>query len=132
MLFRAPTDDPAYNQNFYDPAYSHGFTTDLPSDAVLAEAIELYRKRKGLHLVYRCFASAWLKSRQPNFRFWGSLGVRHQLAAAGFQVTCYEVAPRRRKYAKVNLGVDVVSDMEGTVQSPTHRDGTTASFLHTC
>jgi len=37
MLFRAPTDDPAYNQNFYDPAYSHGFTTDLPSDAVLAE-----------------------------------------------------------------------------------------------
>src|SRR5262249_21666811 len=41
LMFRTPTDDPANNLLFYENEYTQGFTTDLPSDAALADMKQL-------------------------------------------------------------------------------------------
>jgi cyclopropane fatty-acyl-phospholipid synthase-like methyltransferase len=45
----------------------------------------------------------------------------YQLLSAGFDVIAFEIAPRRRDYAKTRLNIEVLSDMESAVADPSHR-----------
>ena len=39
LLYRIPTDLPSHNFNFYQETYSHGFTTDCPTDESLQQLV---------------------------------------------------------------------------------------------
>jgi SAM-dependent methyltransferase len=115
MMFRTPTDDPADNQSFYENEYTQGFTTDVPSDPVLAEL-----KRSNFVGTEKCYSyyinvltQLGLKPGAKVFDYGCSWGYgSYQLAQAGFEVTSFEVAPSRRRYAHEKLGVSTVDDMD--------------------
>src|SRR5262245_57835659 len=87
MMFRTPIDDPAGNMFFYENEYTQGFTTDVPSDAVLAEL-----KRSSFVGTEKCYsyyigvlAQLGLKRGTKLFDYGCSWGYgSYQLAQAGF------------------------------------------------
>jgi 2-polyprenyl-3-methyl-5-hydroxy-6-metoxy-1,4-benzoquinol methylase len=115
LLFRTPTDDPAQNADFYEHDYVQGFTTDMPSEALLAEL-----KRTGFAGTEKDYAyyisvlsQLGLKGSDRIFDFGCSWGYgSYQLERAGFSVTSFEVARSRRRYAVERLGIKVIDDME--------------------
>jgi len=113
-MFRTPTDDPAGNLSFYENEYTQGFTTDVPSDAAL---IELKRSNfVGADTCYRYYISVLtelgLKPGTRVFDYGCSWGYgSYQLAQSGFDVTSFEVAPGRRRYAQEKLGISTVDNM---------------------
>ncbi len=114
-MFRTPTDYPKANLMFYENEYKQGYTTDLPSDAALAEM-----KRSNFAGTEMCYSyyinvlnQIGLKAGSKVFDYGGSWGYEsYQFAQAGFQVLSFEVAPSRRRYAHEKLGVDTVDDMD--------------------
>lgn len=115
LMFRTPTDDPKANLMFYENEYKHGYTTDLPSDAALAE---MRRSNfAGTEMCYSYYINVLnqigLKPGSKVFDYGCSWGYEsYQLAQTGFQVLSFEVAPSRRRYAHEKLGVDTVDDMD--------------------
>jgi 2-polyprenyl-3-methyl-5-hydroxy-6-metoxy-1,4-benzoquinol methylase len=115
MMFRTPTDDPAGNQSFYENDYTQGFTTELPSDSALTEL-----KRSNFVGTEKCYSyyisvltQLGLEQGARVFDYGCSWGYgSYQLAQAGFEVTSFEVAPSRRRYAHGKLGVSTVNDMD--------------------
>ncbi len=115
MMFRTPTDDPAANLLFYENEYTQGFTTDVPSDAALADM-----KRSNFVSTEKCYSyyisvltQLELKPGTRVFDYGCSWGYgSYQLAQAGFEVTSFDVAPSRRRYAHEKLGVSTVNDMD--------------------
>jgi SAM-dependent methyltransferase len=114
MMFRTPTDDPSANASFYEKEYMQGFTTDLPSDAMLAEM-----KRSNFALTEKSYSyyisvltQLGLKPGSRIFDYGCSWGYgSYQLAQAGFEVISFEVAPSRRRFAHEKLGVSTLEDM---------------------
>jgi 2-polyprenyl-3-methyl-5-hydroxy-6-metoxy-1,4-benzoquinol methylase len=120
LMFRTPNDDPALNSSFYESTYSQGFTTELPSDATLAHL--KHTNFAGGEKDYSNYTSVLMQlGLQPGariFDFGCSWGYgSYQFIKSGFQVTSFEVAPTRRRYAKEKLGVNVVDDMEGAASN---------------
>jgi SAM-dependent methyltransferase len=114
LMFRTPTDDPAVNGMFYENEYTQGFTTDTPSEATLAELKQ--SNFAGSEKDYSYYISVLTQlGQQPDtriFDFGCSWGYgSYQLARAGFNVTAFEVAPRRKQYAEEKLRVRMVRDM---------------------
>lgn len=120
LMFRTPTDDPSENATFYESEYAQGFTTDVPTDAALASLKQTNFADTERDYSYYIGVLRGL-GLQPGcriFDFGCSWGYgSYQLARAGFEVTSFEVAPRRRQYAKERLGVRTVDDMDETARS---------------
>jgi 2-polyprenyl-3-methyl-5-hydroxy-6-metoxy-1,4-benzoquinol methylase len=115
MLFRTPTDDPAANATFYETEYAQGFTTDLPSDEALTELkrTSFGGTEKSYSYYIGVLSALGLKPRNKVFDFGCSWGYgSYQFEQAGFEVTSFEVATTRRRYAKEKLGVSTVDDMD--------------------
>lgn len=115
LLYRTPTDDPVLNVSFYENDYAQGFTTSVPDDA--ARAIMMDRGFVGSEKDYAYYigvlAQLGVGPGRVVFDFGCSWGYgSYQLARAGYDVTAYEVAPSRRRYARDKLAVRVVDDME--------------------
>src|SRR5712692_1029772 len=115
MMCRTPTDDPAATLLFYETEYTQRFTTDVPSDAALADM-----KRSNFVSTEKCYSyyisvltQLELKPGTRVFDYGCSWGYgSYQLAQAGFEVTSFDVAPSRRRYAHEKLGVSTVNDMD--------------------
>jgi SAM-dependent methyltransferase len=115
MMFRTPTDDPSSNQHFYDNEYSQGFTTDVPSVEALArlKRSNFAGTEKDYSDYIRVLTALGLKPSAKIFDFGCSWGYgSHQLATSGFDVTSFEVASNRSRYARDNLDVRTVDDMD--------------------
>jgi len=92
-----------------------GFTINLPSDAALSEM-----KRSNFANTDKCFSyyisvllQLSLKPGSRLFDYGCSWGYgSYQFAQAGFDVSAFEVAPTRRRFAHEKLGVRTFDDME--------------------
>jgi len=124
LLFRTPTDDPTKNLSFYENEYEQGFTTDVPSDASLAEM-----KRSGFANTEKCYSyyisvltQLGLKPGSSIFDYGCSWGYgSYQLAQAGYKVVSFEVSPGRSRYASQKLDVLTVDDMDRAVSDLVNR-----------
>jgi 2-polyprenyl-3-methyl-5-hydroxy-6-metoxy-1,4-benzoquinol methylase len=126
LMFRTPTDDPANNLLFYENEYTQGFTTELPSDAALADM-----KQSNFAGTEKCYSyyigvliQLGMKPGSSIFDYGCSWGYgSYQLSRAGFEVVSFEVAPSRRRYAHEKLGVRTVDDMDrAAIDYPNHFD----------
>ncbi len=108
LMFRAPTDSEDFNEKFYNFFYKQGTSTQVPSDACLAQLLEL--DFVGSDRDYARYV-ALLKSQSivpaaKIFDFGASWGYgSYQLARAGYDVQVYEIARDRRAYAINKLGM---------------------------
>ena len=119
LLFRTPNDEPSSNASFYESTYTQGFTTDLPSDTKLAALKEsnFSGGEKDYSYYIRVLKELGVEPGAKVFDFGCSWGYgSYQFAKSGFQVTSFEIAPTRRRYAKEKLGVNAVDDMERAVE----------------
>jgi hypothetical protein len=129
-MFRTPTDDLTRNPDFYESEYSEGFTTDLPSDEDLARLLQnnFAGSEKCWAYYNRILGRLGLSPGARIFDFGCSWGYgSYQMVAAGYNVVAFEVAPTRRRYAEVKLGVAMVSDAQATARDP-NLVGTTRSL----
>lgn len=120
MMFRTPTDDPEANAKFYESEYTQGFTTDLPS----GDELEKLKQSNfaGTEKDYSYFIGILnqlgLASGSKIFDYGCSWGYgSYQLTKAGFDVTAFEIAATRRKYAEQKLGVRMVEDMDSAADN---------------
>lgn len=120
LQFRAPTDDPVSNLDYYETKYSFGFTTDMPSDEELAKLIESdFAGEKNWSYYNGILKELGLQQGARLFDFGCSWGYgSYQMSQAGYAVTAFEIAPTRRSYAEQKLNVSVISNMEAAIQNP--------------
>lgn len=114
LLFRTPTDDPADNMSFYENDYAQGFTTDLPEASALAAMMRdgFAGTEKDYSYYLGVLAELGVRPGSALFDFGCSWGYgSFQLSRAGYDVIAYEIAPRRRRYARDKLGLRVLDDM---------------------
>jgi 2-polyprenyl-3-methyl-5-hydroxy-6-metoxy-1,4-benzoquinol methylase len=113
-MHRAPPDDPAISEQYYQKAYRQGFTTELPNSQRLQE---LLRSRfGGIEKCYDYYISVLnaLKLNQDAriFDYGCSWGYGSwQIMQAGYQVQACEISGPRSKFARENLEVDCTSDV---------------------
>jgi 2-polyprenyl-3-methyl-5-hydroxy-6-metoxy-1,4-benzoquinol methylase len=118
LLFRTPTDNPATNASFYENRYIQGFTTNLPSDFELSKMKETNFSggEKDYSYYIGLLTQLNLKPGARIFDYGCSWGYgSYQLTRAGFDVKSFEIAPSRRKYAKEQLGIATVDNMDHAV-----------------
>lgn len=123
-MFRTPTDDPSINEAFYEKEYAQGFTTDTPTDAELARLIEsnFVGTEKDYSYYISVLKQLGLRDGAHVFDYGCSWGYgSYQLAKTGFEVTSFEIAPTRRRYAAEKLGVSVVCEMNEAADRLTER-----------
>lgn len=110
LLFRAPTMTAETSREFYQDAYSQGFTTDLPDEATLE--LLLAGKFRSTEKDYSPYVSILTSLRVPAgarlFDFGCSWGYgTWQLKAHGFDVQAFEISSPRACFARERLGLDV-------------------------
>ncbi|WP_434624216.1 class I SAM-dependent methyltransferase [Azospirillum sp. B2RO_4] len=115
MLFRTPTDDPANNQSFYETSYSQGFTTELPDPDRLRELVDL--KFAGTEKSYAHIVDIILKilpsKESMIFDYGCSWGYGSwQIKESGYSVTSFEIDRNRSAFARENLRITTVDDMD--------------------
>jgi len=120
LLFRTPTTSTAENQQFYESAYQQGFTTELPTPAVLQELKRTSFKgtEKDYSAILNLLSALGLRAGNRLFDFGCSWGFGSwQLGQAGYEVASYEISAQRAHYATENLGVrmcNVATELEHT------------------
>jgi 2-polyprenyl-3-methyl-5-hydroxy-6-metoxy-1,4-benzoquinol methylase len=115
LLFRTPTDDPKTNESFYENEYTQGLTTNVPSDAALAEMkkSQFTGTAKDYSYYIGVLTQLGMKPGSRIFDYGCSWGYgSYQFAQAGFEAVSFEVASSRRRYAKEKLAVRTVDDMD--------------------
>jgi SAM-dependent methyltransferase len=115
LMFRIPTDDPSANEAFYENEYEQGFTTDIPSEAELHELMRsgFSGTEKDYTYYINVLKEMGLSHGARVFDFGCSWGYgSFQFGRAGFDVTAFEVAPSRRRFANEKLSVNTIDDME--------------------
>ena len=115
LLFRTPTEDPSANESYYENEYTNGFAGVMPTKSTLDEMIKsnFERTAKSYSYYIDVLAQLGLTPGHSVFDYGCSWGYgSYQLAMAGFQVTSFEVAPTRRRYAREKLAVATVDHME--------------------
>lgn len=118
ILFRTPTDLPEDNAAFYEDEYIQGFTTSVPSDDELFQLKELNfaDHEKDYSYYINTLIQLGLKPGAKIFDYGCSWGYgSYQFSRAGFDVTAFEVAPTRRRFANEKLGVVTINDMDRVV-----------------
>ncbi len=116
LRFRVPKDDPARSADFYQEEYTQGFTTDCPSEAVLASLIatKFADAEKDFRSYVEVLRAAGLRSGDAILDFGCSWGYGSwQLREAGFNVYSYEISKPRALYAKDKLSCNIVESVEG-------------------
>jgi 2-polyprenyl-3-methyl-5-hydroxy-6-metoxy-1,4-benzoquinol methylase len=114
-MFRTPTDDPAANADYYENVFERGFTTCMPSNEVLAEIKRsgFLGHEKDYSYYVRILTDVGLRPGARIFDYGCSWGYgSYQLSRAGFDVVAYEVSPSRSRYARENLAVQTIDNME--------------------
>lgn len=113
VLFRTPTTSPAESARYYQKAYTHGFTTEMPSDTELAELQARKFVGTGKDFSER-IATLRALGVPPSARVldygcsWG-YGT-WQLRDAGFDAIGFEVSRPRAEYARTRMLVPVVDN----------------------
>jgi 2-polyprenyl-3-methyl-5-hydroxy-6-metoxy-1,4-benzoquinol methylase len=123
LLFRTPTDDPTKNQQFYEKEYAQGFTTELPSESALASLIatNFAGTEKDYAYYIEVLGQLGLAKGARIFDFGCSWGYgSYQLMRAGYDVVSFEVDRARRRFAREQLGVRSVDDMDALMTDPSH------------
>ncbi|MHB8837661.1 MAG: class I SAM-dependent methyltransferase [Gemmatimonadaceae bacterium] len=108
LLFRAPTTTVVENRHLYQRKYKEGFTTDCPSDEVLAELVRsnFQNHRKSYAGYIALLDALGASGGQRLFDFGCSWGYgAFQLAKCGFDVCAYEISEPRARYAEEKLDV---------------------------
>lgn len=116
LLYRTPTDDPKDNARYYEEEYVSGAATSMPSSTELEQLkrTNFANSRKDFQPHIRALGLCGLPLRGAQlFEFGCSWGyASYQLERAGFEVTAYEVAPTRRRYAAERMGITTVDDFD--------------------
>jgi len=121
MMFRSPTDDPAEASDFYNHEYAQGFTTEMPSTAVLDElkARSFAGTEKDYSYYIDVVRQLGGEPGQKLFDFGCSWGYgSYQFSQAKFETLSYEISVPRRRYGIENLGVHAVEDFETWAATP--------------
>jgi cyclopropane fatty-acyl-phospholipid synthase-like methyltransferase len=110
-----PKDCAADGEEFYQHAYSEGFTTDCPSDEALPAVMEGKFAASAEH--YQRYMSvlkaAGLGGGDLLLDFGASWGYGSwQLRQAGFRVYSYEISRQRADYARNRLSCEVIDRIE--------------------
>lgn len=116
LRFRVPKDDPPRSAEFYQKRYTQGFTTDCPSDTVLASLIatKFADAEKDFRSYVEVLRAAGLRPGDAILDFGCSWGYGSwQLREAGFNVYSYEISKPRAIYAKDKLSCNIVESLEG-------------------
>jgi hypothetical protein len=116
LRFRVPKDDPPRSAEFYQERYTQGFTTDCPSETVLASltARKFVNAEKDFTSYVEVLGAAGLQPGDAILDFGCSWGYGSwQLREAGFNVYSYEISKQRALYAKDKLSCNVVESVEG-------------------
>ncbi|HEU5102644.1 MAG TPA: methyltransferase domain-containing protein [Roseiflexaceae bacterium] len=117
LLYRTPTTTTQENAEFYQEAYSQGFTTDMPTSEQLKALLSTsFNGTEKDYSVYISILEALgCRPGQRVLDFGCSWGYGSwQLMQAGFDVTGYEISKRRCAYAKEALNVAAFDSLEGT------------------
>lgn len=114
LLFRTPTTSAQESAAFYQDEYTQGFTTDCPSDELLAKLLENKFKNSGkdysTYIDVICAAGGVDGSRL--FDFGCSWGYGSwQFMQRGFDVESFDVSVPRATYARTKLGIKVHSSL---------------------
>ncbi len=115
LLYRAPTDDPAWNEHFYNARYAQGFTTDMPTEVDLdaMKAKGFSGTPKDYQKYIKILQAVGVEPGALLFDFGCSWGYGSwQLARAGYEVWASEISRSRRAYAAENLDIRVVEDID--------------------
>lgn len=114
LLYRTPTTTAESSVLSYQTQYTQGFTTECPTETVLAEMkATLFRNTekdysKYIHILQRVGVS--LGARVYDFGCsWGYGSF--QLSAAGYRVDSFDISAPRFNYAQKHLGVNPVLPM---------------------
>ena len=120
LLFRTPTTRASEDRSFYQNDYSHGSTTDCPTDEELSAYIDhSFENHENSYAPYvELLVAAGAKEGTRLFEFGCSWGYGSwQFAQAGFEVESYEISTPRAEFAKKKLGVKTHSSL-ADVQGP--------------
>jgi SAM-dependent methyltransferase len=111
-----PKDEAPRSAAFYQEEYTQGFTTDCPSDTVLASLVasRFADSEKDFTPYVEVLRAAGLRAGDAILDFGCSWGYGSwQLREAGFYVYSYEISKPRARYAKDKLSCDIVESVEG-------------------
>jgi hypothetical protein len=111
LRFRVPKDQLDSAEDFYQEAYTEGFTTDCPSPETLESLIStgFAGTEKDYSAYLSVLGSVGLKPGDPMLDFGSSWGYGSwQLSRAGFKVFSYEISRPRAEYAGTKLGCSMV------------------------
>jgi SAM-dependent methyltransferase len=120
LLFRAPTISEWESREFYQTEYDQGFTTEIPSEEMLAEllATEFKGSAKDYSGYVEFLRALKIKPGARILDFGCSWGYgTWQLQHAGYTVQGFEISKPRCAFARSRLGLDVVPLRE-QVQPP--------------
>ena len=114
LMFRHPLDSVAFNHKFYQEDYEQhdGITTDLPSDAEIAQLIKTNFANSGKDYSDKISIIKKLVNPHPLSVVdyganWGY--TSYQFSQAGFQVQSYEISKPRAKFGK-KLGLNILTN----------------------
>lgn len=113
LLFRTPVSTEAENAVYYQTAYQHGFTTDLPDDRELARLVATGFKDTGKDFTRKIeiLRALGVQDGARILDFGCSWGYgTWQLRAAGFSPVGFEISQPRAQFAREKLGVTLIND----------------------
>jgi 2-polyprenyl-3-methyl-5-hydroxy-6-metoxy-1,4-benzoquinol methylase len=119
LLFRTPTTSSEENALFYQKEYTQGFTTECPSDEILAKHLEsgFAGGEKDYSIYIDVIAAAGGKRGARLFDFGCSWGYGSwQFTQHGFEVESFELSVPRANFARNKLRLNVhhsLSDVKG-------------------
>ena len=114
LLYRIPTDTPAFNSTFYQDDYKAGFTTDCPSPQELERLLSSGFMGSPMEMTGRVavLKAVGVEAGARVFDFGSSWGYGSwQLQHAGYEVQGYEISRPRARYARELLHVPVEDEV---------------------
>ncbi len=111
LRFRTPIDFPSDNYEYYQEGYSFGFTTDMPKKEHLEKLLSsrFEGHEKSYSRIIQLLRTLYPQDGVKLLDFGCSWGYGSwQLQKAGFHVFSYEISEPRAKYARQNLGIDLI------------------------
>lgn len=115
ILYRAPTDQPGFGNDFYQEDYQSGLTTRCPSPSELAalKAARFRGTEKDFSERLALLDALGVKPPARLLDYGASWGYgTWQLEQAGYEVVGYDVSRARAKYAREQLNVNVVDELK--------------------
>lgn len=115
LMFRIPKEGQLSAEAFYQESYSHGFTTDCPSDEELLKlkSTGFRGTEKDYTRYIEILQAAGIQSGARILDFGASWGYGSwQFAQAGYSVYTYEISRARARYAAEKLNCNVLLSLK--------------------